>query len=318
MDGLYLQLVEGTRVDYSALVPMSYGESVSITESVNPGTFDVHVFAVEGDRIIGIAVRAGVVLVANQTTELTLTMSPLAFGEPSTQSSIGPGDPSPSAISRSIEGIPADFAAYLLAGATEARAKIDALPADAEDASLEIAATATHADSTLTLQASVPPGTALGNETLYYWFATTWPDCAVALTDASPAAPNSLVYDGATLSGVVQGDPGSGYRVEPDASIELDTGGPVLYSTTTGALGDYIFGSVGPATYTARAVPTDTGTWTTYIYSGQSSLNSAGFSSASTTTPYDVALPCSYAITYTGLSLAPGSITTLDFRFTGY
>jgi hypothetical protein len=33
---------------------------------------------------------------------------------------------------------------------------------------------------------------------------------------------------------------------------------------------------------------------------------------------YDVAYPCGYAIIYSDLTLGPGSVTTLDFRFQGY
>ena len=62
-DGVYLQLADGTAVRYSASVRASPGEAVTITESVPAGSFDLHVFAVYGSRITGVAVEPGLLLV---------------------------------------------------------------------------------------------------------------------------------------------------------------------------------------------------------------------------------------------------------------
>ncbi len=318
-DGVYLQLADGTAVRYSASVRASPGEAVTITESVPAGSFDLHVFAVYGSRITGVAVEPGLLLVADSTTELSLTMSPLDYLAPTVVAGIGPGDAEAEAVERVVGGFPPAFDGYLLSGTAEVRVKRDSPPADADDASLRYDATIGLDGGTLTLTASVPAGEAAGNETLYYWFSLEWPDCGASIVDVGVDSANRLVYDGATLSGAVAANPGSGYRAEADATVDLGVSGSVLYQATTDAFGAYRFGSVDASTYGVRVIPTDTATWTTYIYSGESDLNAAGYSTAGTTVlGYDAAYPCGYAVVYSSLTLAPGSVTTLDFRFQGY
>ncbi|MCX7023352.1 MAG: hypothetical protein NT080_01880 [Spirochaetes bacterium] len=313
MDGIHVQLVRGTDVAFQARESASPGSTITLSLDVPSGTFSVLVFAVEGDVITGIAVKNDVVLAAAQTTTLSLTMSPISFYEPSNQYFLGPGDPSAQPVSRSVSGIPPDFWPYLLSGTPRLRAKLNSLPNFWDDAPVDRSASSEIVESTLDISGSVPAGTALGNEQLYYWFVVSWPGSSAVLSDALPADASCLVYDGATLSGNVTGDSMNdefGMLAVEDVDLELNQGGPAIYTAITDPLGNFVFGSANAGTYNAELTLPVNPRWGDMISSADFRLDSGTWSSLEI---------YSYpTMTYEALILSPGVISVLDFRFDGY
>ncbi|MCX7025607.1 MAG: hypothetical protein NT080_13475 [Spirochaetes bacterium] len=198
-DEIYVQIVDGVNVIDSTKerIPLGVG-TMEFEAQFRPGTFTVHVFALKGNCIIGIASTAGTIeLKRDETTALTLTMTELVITEGGVVSYDEP-DSTPHEVSDRISPFPDDMYDFFFAGSAKLYVKWSPdwlLPMQVDswdDADSIFSATSYNNDGALGLDGTIPDGTR-GSQAMY-WFVIQWPNTDVVFTYRLPDSPDSVIF----------------------------------------------------------------------------------------------------------------------------